>query len=386
MRNQAAFGSGERADVAVVGGGVIGLAVARELALRGAGQVTLIERGRLGSEASYAAAGMLAPQAEANAADQFFELACASRDLYPAFADALREETGTDIELERTGTLYLAFTPRDEEELEHRYDWQRRAGLPVERLSAEEAWRREPCLSNSLRSALRFPLDVQVENRRLIAALSTSVEKLDVRLLTETHVKSLIAERGRMLGVETSRGTVHAPVVVLASGAWTSFLAAPDKGLRPVGIEPVRGQMLCFESNPRLARHVIYSPRGYLVPRLDGRLLAGSTTENAGFEKRVTGAGLHDITAHALEIAPAVGHLALLDSWSGLRPRAEDEWPVIGECTELRGLFYATGHYRNGILLAPQTGALLADEIMTGSVSPLTHAFRPDRFQCVGVN
>jgi glycine oxidase len=122
------------------------------------------------------------------------------------------------------------------------------------------------------------------------------------------------------------------------------------------------------------------------VPRLDGRLLAGSTTEHAGFEKRVTGEGLHAITSHALEIAPAVGGLSLLDSWAGLRPRAEDGWPVIGECAEVRGLFYATGHYRNGILLAPQTGALLADEIMTGNISPLGNAFRPDRFQCVGVN
>jgi glycine oxidase len=365
---------------------VIGLAVARELRLRGAGQVALIERGRLGSEASHAAAGMLAPQAEADRADPFFELACASRDLYPAFADELREETGTDIELERTGTLYLAFTSSDEAELEHRYNWQRRAGLAVERLSAEEARRHEPCISSSLRGALRFPLDVQVENRRLIAALSNSVLKQGVRLLTETHVKSLLQERGRIRGVETSRGLVHAPVVVVATGAWTSFLGVSDKRVRPVSIEPVRGQMLCFESNPRLARHVIYSPRGYLVPRLDGRLLAGTTTEQAGFEKRVTGEGLNAITSHALEIAPAVGGLSLLDSWAGLRPRAEDGWPVIGECAELRGLFYATGHYRNGILLAPQTGVLLADEIMTGNISPLGNAFRPDRFQCVGVN
>jgi glycine oxidase len=155
---------------------------------------------------------------------------------------------------------------------------------------------------------------------------------------------------------------------------------------RLVAIEPVRGQMLCFETNPRLARHVIYSPRGYIVPRLDGRLLAGSTTEEAGFNKRVTGAGVHAITSHALEIAPAVGGLSLVDSWAGLRPRAEDEWPVIGACAETSGLFYATGHYRNGILLAPLTATLLAEEIMTGNGSPLTEAFSPERFRCVGVN
>ena len=386
MRNQETFRGGEVADAVVVGGGVMGLSIARSLRLRGARRVTLIERGALGAEASHAAAGMLAPQAEANSADAFFELACASRDLYPEFADELREETGTDIELERTGTLYLAFTRQDEEEIAHRYDWQARAGLALERLGAEEARRLEPCISREVRGALRFPLDVQVENRRLLAALSTSAEKLGVRLLTETQVKSLSVRRGEIQGVETSRGNVHAPVVVVAAGAWTSFLTSSDNAAPLVGIEPVRGQMLCFGTNPRLARHVIYSPRGYIVPRLDGRLLAGSTTEQAGFSKRVTGAGVHAITSHALEIAPAVGGLALVDSWAGLRPRAEDEWPVIGACAEVSGLFYATGHYRNGILLAPLTAALLAEQIMTGNSSPLTGAFSPERFRCVGVN
>ena len=387
MRNQETFRSNETADVVIVGGGVIGLAVARELGRRKAGRITLIERAALlGTEASHAAAGMLAPQAEADCADAFFKLACASRDLYPAFASELLEETGTDIELERTGTLYLALTPEDEAEIEHRYLWQRDADLPVERLSAEETRRLEPCVSRQVRGSLRFPLDVQVENRRLIHALSISAERYGVRLVTETHVKSLLTERGRVEGVETSRGRVSAPLVVVAGGAWTSFLAPSDKGTLAPGIEPVRGQMLCFEANPRLAQHVIYSPRGYLVQRLDGRLLAGSTTEHAGFEKRVTAAGLQQISAHALEISPAVGSLPFLDSWAGLRPRAEDDWPVLGASSEAEGLFYATGHYRNGILLAPLTGELLAEAIMTGKASPLINTFSPNRFQCVGVN
>jgi len=386
MRHQGTLKGAESADVIVIGGGVIGLAIARALALRGSRRIALIERATLGAEASHAAAGMLAPQAEADGADAFFELACVSRDLYPVFADELREETGIDIELERTGTLYLAFTEKDEEEIEHRYNWQRRAGLPVERLSADEARHLEPCISEGLRGALRFPLDVQVENRRLVAALSTSVKQHNVHLLTETHVKSIVIKGGAVEGVETSRGSVHAPVVVAATGAWTSFLTSSDNVTPLVSIEPVRGQMLCFETNPRLARHVIYSPRGYIVPRLDGRLLAGSTTEHVGFNKCVTSEGVHAITSHALEIAPAVGSLPLVDSWAGLRPRAEDEWPVIGACAEARGLFYATGHYRNGILLAPLTGELVAEQITTGKTSPLTGAFSPERFQCVGVN
>jgi glycine oxidase len=386
MRNQDTFRGSERSDVVIVGGGVIGLAVARALGRRGCGRVTLIERAVLGSEASYAAAGMLAPQAEADRADPFFGLACAGRDLYTGFAGELREETGIDIELERTGTLYLALTEEDEKEIEHRHAWQTRAGLIVERLSAEEARRHEPCINPQVRGALRFPLDVQVENRKLLAALAAAVEKQGVSLLTQTEVNSLIIERGQVRGVRTSRGDVHAPVVVVAAGAWTSFLAPSDKGAPVACIEPVRGQMLCFEADPRLARHVIYSPRGYLVQRLDGRLLAGSTTEHAGFEKLVTVAGLHSITSHALEIAPGVGRLPLVDSWAGLRPRSFDDWPVVGACRETNGLFYATGHYRNGILLAPLTGELLAGQIMTGEVSPLLEAFSPDRFSCVGVN
>jgi glycine oxidase len=348
--------------------------------------VTLIERAQLGAEASYAAAGMLAPQAEADRFDPFFEFACAGRDFYPAFADELREETGIDIELERTGTLYLALTEKDEEEIEHRYRWQTSAGLVVERLSADEARRLEPCISREVRGALRFPQDVQVENRRLLAALSTAVEKLGVRLLTKTPVNSLIIEGGRVQGVETSSGQVYAPVVILAAGAWTSFLTPPDKGAPGAGIEPVRGQMLCFKTNQRLSRHVIYSPRGYIVPRLDGRLLAGSTTERAGFEKLVTDEGVRSITSHAREIAPAVAGLPLVDSWAGLRPRASDDWPVVGASSEVDGLFYATAHYRNGILLAPLTGELLAEQIMMGQTSPLINAFSPDRFACVGVN
>lgn len=383
MRNQERL---ETADVAVVGGGVIGLAIARSLALRGAGRILLIERAHPGAEASRAAAGMLAPQAEADGADAFFELASASRDLYPSFADALREETGTDIELERTGTLYLAFTDEDEREIEHRFAWQRRAGLSVERLSTLEARELEPCISTHVRGALRFPLDVQVENRRLIAALSASVGKRGVRLLLETNVESLAVERGRVAGVETSRGLLSAPVVVIATGAWTSHLTSTNKAVPSISIEPVRGQMLCFETNPALsARHVIYSPRGYIVPRLDGRLLAGSTSERAGFERRVTAGGIQAITAHALEIAPALADLPLVDSWAGLRPRADDDWPVLGACSEIEGLFFATGHYRNGILLAPLTAELIADEITTNITTPQLQAFSPDRFHLASV-
>ena len=372
----------QSADVVIVGGGVIGLTIARALAQRGVRDVCLIERAGLGGEASFAAGGILAPQAEANSRDQFFELACRSRDLYPDFASALREETGVDVELDSTGTLYVAFTGEDLREIESRFEWQSKAGLAVEKLTPDDARELEPCIGESLKGALRFPRDVQVENRRLVNALVNSVAKEGVGIFTDTSVESLSVERGRLRGLETSRGFVSCRVAIIAAGTWSSGI---EESHTP-RIEPIRGQMICFDSKPQLTRHVIYSPRGYLVPRQDGRLLAGSTSEHAGFTKQVTAGGLNQIIANAQEISPKILSLPVLDTWAGLRPRAPDGLPVLGPCGEIEGLFYATGHYRNGILLAPVTGELIAEAVVTGHVSPLLAAFSPNRFDLAHVS
>jgi len=366
------------ADVVIIGGGVIGLAIARALALRGAGRVCLIERATLGTEASFAAAGMLLPQVEADAEDDFFKLACRSRDLYPSFAAALREETGIDVELDTTGTLYLALNEHDQEEIEKRHGWQTRAGFAIELLSGVLARELEPCVAESTLGALLFPNDIQVENRRLLSALANSVRNLGVTVLTETNVESLTIERSRITGVQTSRGPIACQSIVVAAGTWSSFLLRSSVCPDPA-IQPVRGQMICLESKPQLTRHVLYSPRGYLVPRQDGRLLAGSTSENAGFAKRVTAGGISSILRNTLEISPAIATLPVVDTWAGLRPRPADGLPVLGACGEIDGVIYATGHYRNGILLAPLTAELIT-EAMVGVTSPLLAPFSPDRF------
>jgi glycine oxidase len=381
MQNLNEFGT---ADVIVVGGGVAGLATARELGRRGL-SVILVERGRVGAEASWAAAGMLAPQAEADRRDEFFELLCSSRDLYPAFADALKDETGISIELDRTGTLYLALTEEDEGEVARRYELQSDANLQVELLTSVEARYFEPFVSDQVRLALRFPADWQVENRRLVAALAASAESFGVRVISGCEVASINLVGGRACGVETSRGRIDSEAVVLAAGAWSSLIPFVESSVSPFPrIEPVRGQMLCFEARPPLVRHVVYSPRGYLVPRSDGRLLAGSTTERAGYDKSLTGDGVRQIAASAQEIAPTVGGLTLVDSWAGLRPRAEDDWPVIGASSEVGGLYFATGFYRNGILLAPLAGQVVA-ALCTGEEPAIDQKkldlFSPDRFK-----
>ena len=374
------------ADVVVIGGGVIGLTIARALAHHGAGDICLIERDGVGREASFAAAGMLAPQAEANSQDDFFRLACHSRDLYPNFAASLREETGIDVELETTGTLYLATTYHDLVEIEKRYEWQVAAGLLIEKLTSSQAQQLEPCINPNILAALRFPLDVQVENRRLLSALTNSVVKLGVSILTATNVDSVKIEKDRIAGVVTSRGFISCPAVVIAAGTWTSFIKfSPPSQKQALVVEPVRGQMISFDARPQITRHVIYSPRGYIVPRQDGRLLAGSTSEHAGFAKQVTAGGMGSILQNTLEISPSVSALPILDTWAGLRPRAPDNLPVLGPCDEIGGLFYATGHYRNGILLAPVTGELITEAVVAGVTSPLLGPFSPSRFDLVHI-
>jgi len=370
----------ETADVVIVGGGVIGLTIARALRKRCVRDVVLIERGQLGAEASWAAGGILGPQIESDRADDFFQLACASRDLYPAFANALNEESGTDVELDAAGTLYLAFTQEEGSKIRHRYDWQTKAGLAVELLSAAEARALEPCISAKVRGALRFPHDVSVESRKLVEALAIANEKLGVRVVTDCEVRAVRVEHTQVCAVETSQGVVSAPIVVLAAGAWTSLINSPDASLPAIEMEPVRGQMLCFAARPQIARHVLYSSRGYLVPRRDGRVLAGSTAERVGFDKTVTDEGMNAIKTMAQEIAPPVAGFPLVSSWAGFRPRAADGLPVLGPWEGIKGLFYATGHYRNGILLAPVTGELVAKAIVEGATPPLLKVFSPGRF------
>jgi glycine oxidase len=367
-------------NIVIVGGGVIGLSIARALALRGVQDICLIERAVPGSEASFAAGGMLAPQAEADRRDEFFDLCSKSRDLYPDFAAALYEETGVDMQLDRTGTLYVALTEHDQRDIDKRFAWQSKADLQVERLTPTEALQLEPAISPNLTGALRFPLDYQVDNRQLVAALVRSVTKLGVRIMNAT-VSSVVTSNQTVTGVETSAGFIGGAVVILAAGSWTTQINGPL-----VPIEPVRGQMICFNAQPQLCRHVIYSPRGYLIPRHDGRLIAGSTTEYVGFTKQVTAGGTYQILRNALEISPNVANLPLVDSWSGLRPKAPDGLPVLGPCVEIDQLFYATGHYRNGILLAPITGDLIAEAVVNRKIASELEYFGAARFELVQAN
>ncbi|MFZ1700775.1 MAG: glycine oxidase ThiO [Pyrinomonadaceae bacterium] len=367
-------------EILIIGGGVIGLSIARTLRKKGVRKITLLEKAVCGREASWAAAGMLGPQAEANSKGDFFDLTIASRDLYPAFSSDLYDETGIDIELDCTGTLYFAFSDADVEELAERLDWQTKTGLPVEHLSAVDARKAEPFVSPDVREALFFPNDWQVENRKLLTALRRYADLNGIEIIENTEVARLIVENGRVCGAETGTGVVNADATVIATGAWTSFIKLGHANL-PVKVEPVRGQIVTFRTAKRLFAHVAYTRRGYIVPRFDGRILAGSTSELVGFDRSISETAKTSLCRTAVEIFPGIASLEVSDQWSGLRPVAGDAMPIIGSIAGIDGLIFATAHYRNGILLAPLTAEMVADKLVDGIVPQAFTTFGPDRFR-----
>jgi glycine oxidase len=359
----------------IIGAGIIGLTIARELHLRGERNLLLVDRGPAGREASWAAAGMLSPQAEAHVADDFFRFCCEARTLYPTFAAELLDETGVDIELDQTGTMQVTFSDERSSKLAERFEWQRKAGLEVERLSFDEIRELEPSISPSVRDGLLFPNDWQVENRKLVEALLEYARRNRIEILENTEARDLIHEAGEIRGIDTSAGRWYCDRAVMTAGAWTTRICT-----LPFRVKPIRGQMVCFRPEKSLLKHVVQEPNGYLVPRKDGRILAGATVEDVGFENMVTDGAVNSLQEMALEILPSLGNLNITESWSGLRPFASDGFPVLGRVPGIKNLTVATGHYRNGILLAPLTAKLIADEMIDGLVSPYLSAFGADRF------
>lgn len=372
-------------DILIIGGGVIGLSLARELHRFGGGRIAVVERGRLGREASFAAAGMLAPNAENEVIDDFYRFCDASRTMFPDFAEQLEAETGVDIELDKSGTLYAAFTEDDSDHLNLRFQRQRIAGIPVEKLSAGETLKAEPSLAASVRESLYFPNDWQVENRRMLAALDKYAAVNGIDILEDAAVSSLTVDNGRISGALVGERQIFAGTTVLATGAWTSLIKIGGMPV-PFEVNPVRGQMISFHPGGRLFEKVIYSPRGYLVPRVDGRILIGATVEDAGFDSGTTDEGVEGLKEAAFEIAPLLSDLKIADNWAGLRPFAADGLPVIGLIPGYENLLVATAHYRNGILLAPATAKILAEKIVKGVDSEYFGLYGPGRFFAKGYN
>ncbi|MEO8648244.1 MAG: glycine oxidase ThiO [Acidobacteriota bacterium] len=364
----------DKFDVIIIGGGIIGLSIARALDKRKAGKIAVFDTGQPGKEASYAAGGMLAPNAECERIDDFYRLCTASKALYPVFAAELLEETGIDIELDRTGTIYAAFDEQNAEKLNVRYSRQIAAGLNVQVLSPSEASELEPELS-TVQAALLFPEDWQVDNRKVIEALIKYGGTAGIRFNQGSRVSSIVCENNRAVGIETASGRHYARTIVVATGAWTTDIKIGDEPIA-VKVRPIRGQMVCFRAREALLRHVVYTDAGYLVPRADRRILAGSTSEDVGFDKNTTAEGLRAIRLAAVTALPKLGELEIVDKWAGLRPYSPpDGSPVLGMMPGFENVFAAVGHFRNGILLAPLTAGIAADRIADNKQSEFLDLF-----------
>jgi glycine oxidase len=361
-------------DVLIVGGGVIGCSIALRLAESGC-TVTVIERGRIGCEASSAAAGMLSPQADSLQPDEFFAFGIKSRAMYKDFVAHLQELSGIDAQLRDEGTLFISI----ENIKDHADDWtawQMEAGLKLAKLSADELFNLEPAVTKAATRAFFMPEDHQVDNRLLMQALGLAIKRAGVEVIEGVEVTSLIVEANRVKGIACGDRKIQAGTVLIAAGSWTGKL------LEPVGLVaetiPARGQMIAVRSSA--IRHVLHSSRIYLVPRNDGRLLIGATIEYTGFEKANTAQGIHSLLDAAFELAPEISSAEIVETWSGLRPDTIDHLPILGQ-TGIDNLWLATGHYRNGILLAPATAQLLSESIINGRDENELQPFSLRRFE-----
>jgi len=369
---------GERSpDVLVVGGGIIGSLIALRLARRGI-SVVVIDRGSPGGEASSAAAGILGPQMEAHGPGPFLDLALASRALYPSLVAELYDATGIDVGFDRSGVLALALDERGEAELDESVRWQTARGLSVQRLSAREARLHEPALGAAVKSAALYPDDGRIDARALTRACVTAAASAGARFLGGRRVRRVLVSSGVARGVQLDTEGLSAGAVVVAAGSWASLL----EGAALAGaIRPVRGQIVALSAPTSMLSCVVaVHGRGYLVPRRDGTVLAGSTMENVGFGKAVTVDGMVRILSLASALVGWLGEARVTASWSGLRPDTPDHLPILGESASVRGLLLATGHFRSGILLAPITGEAIAQLISTGSSSLDLAPFAVERF------
>jgi glycine oxidase len=362
--------------VCVVGGGIIGCATAWELARAGCA-VTLFERATPGAEASSAAAGILALLGDSTDS-AFARLALASWRLFPTLTDELRELTGIDVEYVTRGTIYPLMSVEDVRRTEARVADRFDPVYGIEVWDTADVRANEPALSMSIRGAMFVGADHWVNNQRLTVAYAQAAVGAGVVLRAGSSVARVAVEMGHVRGVVADGELWEADTVVLAAGAWTGELIASFGGRLP--IEPKRGQMLALGHVPSVLSHLVHGDDIYLVPRPSGELLVGATVERVGFQRGVTAEGIAGLLAAAIELCPSLGALPITRTWWGFRPWTPDSLPVLGPWPDVEGLWVATGHYRNGILLAPITARIMTDWITTGHPGMDIEDFMPARF------
>jgi len=355
-----------RRSTVVIGAGIVGCAIARELAARGVACLVVDDRGVAGG-ATRASAGMLAPYVEAHERGPLLDLAVRSLDLYPAWIDAVRREARMDVEFGAIGTLEVAATAERAAALRQACRSHGR-WLDVEELQG--AW---PAMPGALGGRL-VPEHGYVVPPQLANALAQAAEGRGARFLAARVAR--IARSGARLRVETASGVLDADRVVVSAGAWAGAI----EGARMPPVHPVRGQIVQLEWPARALPSIVWGPRCYVVPRLDRTVLVGATAEHAGFDERTTAAGVRDLLDAACELLPAARQASFLDARAGLRPATPDELPVLGDDPAEPGVVYALGHYRNGVLLAPITAKVIGDLVADDHRDPALETFRATRF------
>ena len=364
-------------DIIVVGAGIVGCAVAYELARRGA-SVEVVEERAVGMGATQASAGILAPYIEAGEGHALLDLTVRSLNLYDDFVDRVSLESGLPIAYRRTGTLAVATDEASLGSLTSTAGILARHGVAAELVDRHAARLEEPHLAEDVLGGLLITTHGFVSVGDLTRALAAAARRNGAQLVEQSRVRR-ISRAGADVIVETDRGSLGANAVVLAAGSWSGGIEIEGVDL-PVPMKPVRGQLLYLTWNGSRLRRVVWSPRCYLVPRDEGTVLVGATTEHVGFDERTTVAGVRELLDAACQIVPHAWTAGFAGARAGLRPGTSDDLPIIGPSRILPGLMYATGHYRNGVLLAPLTAQLVADAMLDGRVDPALEALSPSRF------
>jgi len=357
-------------DVIVIGGGVIGLSIAREVAP--GKSVLLLDRGATGEGASWAAAGILSPLSEADEPGPFFELCCASYALFRNFVESLQQESRVDCGYSPAGLISLAASEETSRTFQRQYEWQRRAGFDVEFLSPDDVRSMEPLVTAKISAALFMPAESSVMPRRLVNAIRESCIKRNVDIRTGVRVDSISRN-----AVRAGDATFEAASIIVASGVWSPEIDGLDP---PIPVHPRKGQILSLRMPAGAFRRMIRWQHSYFVPRNTGELVIGATDEDEGFDQSITPAGIGRLLTDAQGISAHVGGYPILETWTGLRPATPDGLPSLGP-SSIPGVYYATGHYRNGILLSPVTAAIMADLVNGRTPTVAIEPFSPARFK-----
>ena len=371
--------------VIIVGGGVIGLSIGWQLAKAGCG-VSIYERDCAGRSASWSAAGMLAPLAEVHFEEKaLLQLGSLSLQMYPEWVEALESDSRSSVGYRTEGTLIVGIDRDDARELEHVYESQQFLNLPCKWLTGGEAREMEPLLSPKVTAAISSPSDHQVDNRLVVEALIAAYQRADGNLYENTPVEKVEIRDEKAYGVWVNGALERGDVIVLAAGCWSSEIEGLPDVVKPP-LRPVKGQILALQMEAGVnLEKVIRTTRAkyptdvYLVPKNDGRLVIGATCEEMGFDTRLTAGGLFELLRGAWEAIPGVYDLPVIETWTGLRPGSRDNAPILGE-TAIENLVMATGHYRNGILLAPVTAREITSLVLTGQTSEVIAPFQLSRF------